>query len=86
MSAVGLSTSFYGYYHDQIIALPLLLYACARGNRKWFWTLFCTANALIFLHLESFPNSPSWYYFPSWTAFVWLAISAISLRKRAAIA
>jgi hypothetical protein len=80
ITSVGLATSFYGYYHDQVLALPLLFNAFSNGNRKVFWALFCLADALVFIHLEIFPKAITWYYFPVWTAMGWLVISVVSLR------
>jgi hypothetical protein len=48
MAAIGVATSFYASYFDQVLMVPFLLYACARGNRKVFWTLYCLADALIY--------------------------------------
>jgi hypothetical protein len=85
--AVGLVTSFYASYYDQVLMVPFLLYAGACGNRKVFWTLFCIADALFFLCLfETFPYSPVLYYFLVCTATYWLVISLVSLPKKAAIA
>ncbi len=71
MTAVGLATSFYGFYHDQVLALPLLLYSYAFGSRRIFLVLFCTANALIYIQMEFFQMIR---VFPVWTAPAWLLI------------
>lgn len=85
MAAIGVATSFYASYFDQVLMVPFLLYACARGNRKVFWTLFCAADVLFFLCLfKTFSYSPFLYYFLVCTAAYWLAISLIALRKEPA--
>jgi hypothetical protein len=87
MAAIGIATSFYASYFDQVLMVPFLLYACAHGNRKLFWTLFLTADVLFFLCLfESFAYSPFLYSFLVCTAAYWLVISLLSLRKEAAAA
>lgn len=85
MAAIGVVTSFYASYFDQVLMVPLLLYACARGNRKVFWTLFCAADVLFFLCLfKTFPYSPFLYYFLVCTATYWLVISLLTLQKEIA--
>ncbi len=87
MAALGIATSFYASYFDQVLMVPFLLYACARGNRKLFWTLFWTADVLFFLCLlKTFAYSPLLYYFLVCTAVYWLGISVLSLRKEVAAA
>jgi hypothetical protein len=87
MAAIGVATSFYASYFDQVLMVPFLLLACAQGNRKLFWTLFITADVLFFLCLfQTFSYSPFLYYFLVCTALYWLAISLLSLRKEIAAA
>ncbi len=69
---LSVTLSFYSNCYDEILAVPALMVAYLRGDRRLFLVLFVLANATIFLYLQHWLPVHS-YIFLSWTGTAWLA-------------
>ena len=70
---VSLATSFYSYGYDEILAIPALMLAYLRGERRVFLGIFVLTNAAIFVYLRHWLPIRN-YMFLSWTGLAWMVL------------
>jgi hypothetical protein len=71
---VSVSCSYYSYPYDQILCLPALVVAFARGNRRAFLLAFAITNLGYLAYLSNVAGHFGYgYMFLWWTALGWLA-------------
>jgi hypothetical protein len=71
---VSVSCSYYSYPYDQILCLPALVVAFARGNRRAFLLAFAITNLGFLAYLSNVAGHFGYgYMFLWWTALGWLA-------------
>jgi len=80
---VSVACSYYSYPYDEILALPALIIAFVKGDRRIFLAGFVLTNLGYFLYISDIAGHFGYgYMFLWWTATGWL-VTCLLARKRA---
>jgi len=78
----SVACSYYSYPYDEILALPALLLAFAKGDRRVFLAVFALTNLGYGLYISDVIGRFGFgYMFLWWTATGWLLTSFLALRR-----
>jgi hypothetical protein len=76
---VSVACSYYSYPYDEVLILPALMSAYARGNRRIFWMGFIGTNLGYAAYMSGFAGRFGFGpMFLSWTASAWLVTCFLS--------
>jgi hypothetical protein len=80
---VSVACSYYSFPFDEVVVLPALVAAFARGNRRVFLVLFAVTNLGYAAYISGLAGRFGFgYMFLWWTASAWLATYVISMSRR----
>ena len=80
---VSVTCSYYSYPYDEILALPALVVAFEKGNRRAFILAFALTDLGFVLYICNVAGRFGYgYMFLSWTALGWLATLLLSQNRR----
>ncbi len=78
----SVACSYYSYPYDEILALPALILAFARGDRRMFLAVFVLTNLGYGLYISDIAGHLGYgYMFLWWTAIGWLLACFLALRR-----
>lgn len=75
--------SYYSYPYEEVLALPALLYAYAKGNRRIFLLVFTLTNIGYALYISGIAGHVGYgYMFLWWTAAGWLLTCVLAQSRQ----
>jgi hypothetical protein len=78
----SVACSYYSYPYDEILALPALIAAFAKGNRLRFLVVFVLTDLGFGVYLSNFAGRFGFgYMFLWWTALAWILAYVIAQKK-----
>ncbi|WP_348262192.1 glycosyltransferase family 87 protein [Telmatobacter sp. DSM 110680] len=78
----SVACSYYSYPYDEILALPALIFAFAKGERRVFLAVFALTNLGYGLYISNVTGHFGFgYMFLWWTATGWLFACCLALRR-----
>jgi hypothetical protein len=78
----SVACSYYSYPYDEILALPALIAAFARGNRLRFLVVFTLTDLGYGIYISNIPGRFGYgYMFLWWTALGWLLAYAVAQKR-----
>jgi len=79
---LSVACSYYSYPYDEILAIPALIVAFAKGNRLWFLVLFVLTNIGFGIYISNVAGRFGYgYMFLWWTALGWVLVYASAQRR-----